>query len=398
MDDNNQKRDPLTTTEFTTNTWTPDSDSAYFFNTHDRDNNILSDFGWIFNPDASKPDDGFPCLDPIAAAADTSDLAGTTSSGPLVLDNNSSSSSAALGSPDPAPVVGSASTNPSVSTSSSEDPPERSTGSGGKPPSEIPECKICNWGVRPYAVESKKLEEAPLHASWGGIFVNPQRFRAWQSKFNRDGRAFQVSNFMDANTAVTAAGWRAKIHTFRSKVKMKGPKRIRQPRFAFMTKSEVDNLEDGYRWRKYGQKAVKNSPFPRSYYRCTNTKCTVKKRVERSSQDPTTVITTYEGQHCHHTVAFPRGGVMGHESGFTGHQLSQLPPASQFMYYPTIRPREITGPINLTPTSSHQVVVPRRDDDQAAGGSSHSTDPQPTPPLPTDEGLLGDVVPPGMRN
>jgi hypothetical protein len=33
--------------------------------------------------------------------------------------------------------------------------------------------------------------------------------------------------------------------------------------FAFMTKSDVDHLEDGYRWRKYGQKAVKNSPFPR---------------------------------------------------------------------------------------------------------------------------------------
>lgn len=43
----------------------------------------------------------------------------------------------------------------------------------------------------------------------------------------------------------------------------KGEKRQRQPRFAFMTKSEIDHLEDGYRWRKYGQKAVKNSPFPR---------------------------------------------------------------------------------------------------------------------------------------
>jgi hypothetical protein len=50
----------------------------------------------------------------------------------------------------------------------------------------------------------------------------------------------------------------------RNKVRKKGQKRIRQPRFAFMTKSEVDHLEDGYRWRKYGQKAVKNSPFPRS--------------------------------------------------------------------------------------------------------------------------------------
>ncbi|KAL8157333.1 hypothetical protein AgCh_002146 [Apium graveolens] len=49
------------------------------------------------------------------------------------------------------------------------------------------------------------------------------------------------------------------------KDKPKGPKRIRQPRFAFVTKSDVDNLEDGYRWRKYGQKAVKNSPFPRFF-------------------------------------------------------------------------------------------------------------------------------------
>ncbi|KAG6415275.1 hypothetical protein SASPL_122681 [Salvia splendens] len=63
--------------------------------------------------------------------------------------------------------------------------------------------------------------------------------------------------------------------------------------------SEVDHLEDGYRWRKYGQKAVKNSPFPRSYYRCTNPTCNVKKRVERSCTDPTIVVTTYEGQHTH---------------------------------------------------------------------------------------------------
>ncbi|XP_010518421.1 PREDICTED: probable WRKY transcription factor 23 [Camelina sativa] len=76
-------------------------------------------------------------------------------------------------------------------------------------------------------------------------------------------------------------------------------KRQREARVAFMTKSEVDHLEDGYRWRKYGQKAVKNSPFPRSYYRCTTASCNVKKRVERSFRDPSTVVTTYEGQHTH---------------------------------------------------------------------------------------------------
>jgi hypothetical protein len=55
-----------------------------------------------------------------------------------------------------------------------------------------------------------------------------------------------------------------------NKGKGKGEKRPRQPRFAFMTKSEVDHLEDGYRWRKYGQKAVKNSPFPRYVHRSSS--------------------------------------------------------------------------------------------------------------------------------
>ncbi|KAL3522647.1 hypothetical protein ACH5RR_015481 [Cinchona calisaya] len=96
-----------------------------------------------------------------------------------------------------------------------------------------------------------------------------------------------------------------------NKPKKKGEKKERQPRFAFMTKSEVDHLEDGYRWRKYGQKAVKNSPYPRSYYRCTTQKCPVKKRVERSFQDPSIVITTYEGTHNHHVPATLRGSVAG---------------------------------------------------------------------------------------
>ncbi|KAE9596337.1 hypothetical protein Lal_00048684 [Lupinus albus] len=90
----------------------------------------------------------------------------------------------------------------------------------------------------------------------------------------------------------------------------KKEKKAREPRFAFLTKSEVDHLEDGYRWRKYGQKAVKNSPYPRSYYRCTTQKCNVKKRVERSFEDPNTVITTYEGQHNHHCPTTLRGNAV----------------------------------------------------------------------------------------
>ncbi|KAI3693817.1 hypothetical protein L1987_76769 [Smallanthus sonchifolius] len=85
--------------------------------------------------------------------------------------------------------------------------------------------------------------------------------------------------------------------------KAKKQKKEKAPRFAFMTRTEIDHLDDGYRWRKYGQKAVKNSRFPRSYYRCTNASCNVKKRVERCMGDPSFVITTYEGQHTHPVTA-----------------------------------------------------------------------------------------------
>ncbi|KAK3434300.1 hypothetical protein EUGRSUZ_D01809 [Eucalyptus grandis] len=71
------------------------------------------------------------------------------------------------------------------------------------------------------------------------------------------------------------------------------------PRVAFHTKSADDILDDGYRWRKYGQKAVKNSGHPRSYYRCTHHTCTVKKQIQRLSTDSSIVVTTYEGIHNH---------------------------------------------------------------------------------------------------
>ncbi|OWM75440.1 hypothetical protein CDL15_Pgr021604 [Punica granatum] len=122
-------------------------------------------------------------------------------------------------------------------------------------------------------------------------------------------------------------------------------------RLIIQTTSEVDIVNDGYRWRKYGQKLVKGNPNPsgaescktsprlvlhkflvcciwidfilsqsmsslsydfyvelrwvtslchcRSYYRCSSPGCPVKKHVERASHDPKVVMTTYEGQHDH---------------------------------------------------------------------------------------------------
>jgi WRKY DNA -binding domain len=71
---------------------------------------------------------------------------------------------------------------------------------------------------------------------------------------------------------------------------------ISSPRLVIETNTSVDCLDDGYHWRKYGQKTVKGSPFPRSYYKCTEKGCSVKKQVE---QNGTSIVNTYEGTHTH---------------------------------------------------------------------------------------------------
>ncbi|EOA19295.1 hypothetical protein CARUB_v10002187mg [Capsella rubella] len=84
-----------------------------------------------------------------------------------------------------------------------------------------------------------------------------------------------------------------------SRSNLESKKKGKKQRYAFQTRSQVDILDDGYRWRKYGQKAVKNNKFPRSYYRCTYGGCNVKKQVQRLTADQEVVVTTYEGVHSH---------------------------------------------------------------------------------------------------
>lgn len=42
-----------------------------------------------------------------------------------------------------------------------------------------------------------------------------------------------------------------------------GSRTVREPRVVVQTTSDIDILDDGYRWRKYGQKVVKGNPNPR---------------------------------------------------------------------------------------------------------------------------------------
>ncbi|XP_020086781.1 WRKY transcription factor 55-like [Ananas comosus] len=74
------------------------------------------------------------------------------------------------------------------------------------------------------------------------------------------------------------------------------PRRVR----AVRTGNSVHPPDDGYTWRKYGQKNILGSRYPRSYFRCTHRNfygCEAKKRVQLLDDDPYTYEVTYCGTH-----------------------------------------------------------------------------------------------------
>ncbi|KAK1577154.1 hypothetical protein Q3G72_019381 [Acer saccharum] len=81
----------------------------------------------------------------------------------------------------------------------------------------------------------------------------------------------------------------------------------------------AENLStDLWAWRKYGQKPIKGSPYPRNYYRCSSSKgCLARKQVERSNTDPNIFVVSYTGDHTH-----PRPT---HRNSLAGSSRNKLP-------------------------------------------------------------------------
>ncbi|RZC82579.1 hypothetical protein C5167_045363 [Papaver somniferum] len=69
-------------------------------------------------------------------------------------------------------------------------------------------------------------------------------------------------------------------------------------------------FDDGRAWRKYGQKEILNTKFPKSYFRCTHKTdqgCQATKQVQRIEEEPAKYRVLYIGQHtCNNQLKGPQ--------------------------------------------------------------------------------------------
>ncbi|KAL3613850.1 WRKY transcription factor [Castilleja foliolosa] len=92
-------------------------------------------------------------------------------------------------------------------------------------------------------------------------------------------------------------------HCKRRKFKLN--RKIRVPA---ISSNVADIPPDEFAWRKYGQKPIKGSLYPRAYYKCSmDSECPARKHVERATDDPTMLTVTYDGEHKHNNQCAMHG-------------------------------------------------------------------------------------------
>ncbi|KAK9067718.1 hypothetical protein SSX86_011829 [Deinandra increscens subsp. villosa] len=92
-----------------------------------------------------------------------------------------------------------------------------------------------------------------------------------------------------------------------SKKRKVGEKIVVKVKLEGKKKSDQNPSCDCWSWRKYGQKPIKGSPYPRGYYKCSTSKgCSAKKQVEICRTDASMLIVTYTSTHNHPNPNIPK--------------------------------------------------------------------------------------------
>ncbi|KAL0864150.1 hypothetical protein Bca101_043268 [Brassica carinata] len=191
----------------------------------------------------------------------------------------------------------------------------------GLPPQQDPVCI-------PSHVDSV---DAPIVASFeSGPAVNEtdlinmenERENEEDEEYKEDGdEEHNIVDELDAEPSSPKRRSQDKHQKFGGSTMIGATRSCKSQRVIIQMESDENNPDDGYRWRKYGQKVVKGNPNPRSYYKCTFTECNVKKHVERGAEDVKFLLITYDGIH-EHAQPTARSSTSGPKSQY-GSSMSQ---------------------------------------------------------------------------
>uniref|UniRef100_I1NQA9 WRKY domain-containing protein n=2 Tax=Oryza glaberrima TaxID=4538 RepID=I1NQA9_ORYGL len=96
---------------------------------------------------------------------------------------------------------------------------------------------------------------------------------------------------------------------------------------------DVGPLDDGFSWRKYGQKDILGAKYPRAYFRCTHRHtqgCHASKQVQRADGDPLLFDVVYHGDHtCAHGVRSAAAAIDGQAAASAEQKHQPTPPQEQ---------------------------------------------------------------------
>ncbi|XP_075108206.1 WRKY DNA-binding transcription factor 70 [Nicotiana tabacum] len=184
-----------------------------------------------------------------------------------------------------------------------------------------------------FATQLQTLFQQPI-ADHGSVSADELLLKIWRSfseaitELNTWGLAFQIEEVDQADSEDR----KSKDSTSELKKKKdkqggkdrRGCYKRRKTSASWMRESAT--VEDGCAWRKYGQKNILNSKYPRCYFRCTHKHdqdCRAAKQVQIIQENPIIYHTTYFGQHTCNSVKIPK-----HEMESPSFEVKQLLPSS----------------------------------------------------------------------
>ncbi|CAI9279540.1 unnamed protein product [Lactuca saligna] len=145
--------------------------------------------------------------------------------------------------------------------------------------------------------KGKYQESTRRHTRVKEVFSNMEDHEEHDNSPENSGESPTSDMFNDMKTTSTSSTLKRSRRSIQKRVVSVPLRDIEGSRLKSETNAPPS---DSWAWRKYGQKPIKGSPYPRGYYRCSSSKgCPARKQVERSRTDPTMVMVTYSCEHNH---------------------------------------------------------------------------------------------------